>query len=82
MMGISGRRLNDGSWHTVALELNRNSSSLTLDDRHTEGSRGPPFIRSLAAGVTIYFGALVRSRGGREFREANCRMASSDSCQE
>lgn len=81
MMGISGSQLNDGSWHTVALELNRNSSSLTLDDRYTEGSRGPPFIHSLAAGVTIYFGALVRSRGGwgREFREANCRIASSDS---
>uniref|UniRef100_A0A8C4NQV8 FAT atypical cadherin 3a n=1 Tax=Dicentrarchus labrax TaxID=13489 RepID=A0A8C4NQV8_DICLA len=33
MLGISGRRINDGSWHTVALELNRNFSSLALDDR-------------------------------------------------
>uniref|UniRef100_A0A672HA03 FAT atypical cadherin 3a n=1 Tax=Salarias fasciatus TaxID=181472 RepID=A0A672HA03_SALFA len=35
MLGISGRRINDGSWHTVALELNRNFSSLALDDSYS-----------------------------------------------
>lgn len=62
-MSLSGSRINDGGWHTLALELNRNFSSLTLDNRYAQGSRGPPLTHSLAAGTTIYFGALVRSRG-------------------
>lgn len=60
MMGISGAHINDGRWHTVVLELNRTFSSLTLDSRHTEGSRGPPMMRSPAAGISVYFGALVQ----------------------
>uniref|UniRef100_A0A8C3AA70 FAT atypical cadherin 3a n=1 Tax=Cyclopterus lumpus TaxID=8103 RepID=A0A8C3AA70_CYCLU len=36
MLGISGRRINDGSWHTVALELNRNFSSLALDESYVQ----------------------------------------------
>ncbi|KAA8594045.1 hypothetical protein FQN60_004879 [Etheostoma spectabile] len=36
MLGISGRRINDGSWHTVALELNHNFSSLALDDSYVQ----------------------------------------------
>lgn len=83
MMGISGSQINDGSWHTVVLELNRNFSSLTLDNRYAEGSRGPPFIHSLAAGITIYFGALVRlkGKGKRSFiiQESNYHIASSSS---
>lgn len=59
MLGISGRRINDGSWHTVALEMNRNFSSLALDDSYVERRRGPPFIQPLAPDRTIYFGALV-----------------------
>lgn len=59
MLGISGRRINDGSWHTVALELNRNFSSLALDDSYIEQRRGPAYIRPLAPDRTIYFGALV-----------------------
>lgn len=59
MLGISGRRINDGSWHTVALELNRNLSSLALDDSYVERRHGPPFIQPLAPDRTIYFGALV-----------------------
>uniref|UniRef100_A0A668AXH9 FAT atypical cadherin 3a n=1 Tax=Myripristis murdjan TaxID=586833 RepID=A0A668AXH9_9TELE len=43
MLGISGRRINDGSWHTVALELNRNFTSLALDDSYVQ----PPNPRSL-----------------------------------
>lgn len=66
VMSVSDSRINDGSWHTVVLELNRNFSSLTLDNRYAEGSRGPAFTHSLAAGTTIYFGALVRSQGKGE----------------
>uniref|UniRef100_A0A668ALQ5 FAT atypical cadherin 3a n=1 Tax=Myripristis murdjan TaxID=586833 RepID=A0A668ALQ5_9TELE len=60
MLGISGRRINDGSWHTVALELNRNFTSLALDDSYVERRHGPPRIEPLAPDRTIYFGALVR----------------------
>lgn len=59
MLGIAGRRINDGSWHTVALELNRNFSSLALDDSYVERRRGLPFIQPFAPDRTIYFGALV-----------------------
>ncbi|KAM6932333.1 protocadherin Fat 3-like [Lycodopsis pacificus] len=65
MLGISGRRINDGSWHTVALELNRNFSSLALDDSYVERRRGPPFIQPLAPDRTIYFGALVQHPNSR-----------------
>uniref|UniRef100_A0A8D0CPV7 FAT atypical cadherin 3a n=1 Tax=Sander lucioperca TaxID=283035 RepID=A0A8D0CPV7_SANLU len=59
MLGISGRRINDGSWHTVALELNHNFSSLALDDSYVERRRGPPFLQPLPPDRSIYFGALV-----------------------
>uniref|UniRef100_A0A8D3DAV6 Protocadherin Fat 3 n=1 Tax=Scophthalmus maximus TaxID=52904 RepID=A0A8D3DAV6_SCOMX len=65
MMGISGRQISDGSWHTVALELNRNFSSLALDDSYVEQRRGPPFIQPLAPDRTIYFGALVQHPNSR-----------------
>ncbi|KAM3616889.1 uncharacterized protein V6R79_025517 [Siganus canaliculatus] len=60
ILGVSGRRINDGSWHTVAVELNHNFSSLALDDSYVEQRRGPPFIRPLATDRIIYFGALVQ----------------------
>uniref|UniRef100_A0A674PRB3 FAT atypical cadherin 3a n=1 Tax=Takifugu rubripes TaxID=31033 RepID=A0A674PRB3_TAKRU len=46
MMGISGSQINDGSWHTVTLELNRNFSSLTLDNRYAEGSQNLLFKKT------------------------------------
>ncbi|XP_034385056.1 protocadherin Fat 3a isoform X4 [Cyclopterus lumpus] len=65
MLGISGRRINDGSWHTVALELNRNFSSLALDESYVERRRGPPFTQPLAPDRSIYFGALVQHPNSR-----------------
>ncbi|XP_029372725.1 protocadherin Fat 3 isoform X2 [Echeneis naucrates] len=65
MLGISGRRVSDGGWHTVALELNRNFSSLALDDSYVEQRRGPPFIPPLPPDRTIYFGALVQHPNSR-----------------
>lgn len=76
-MSISGSRVNDGRWHTVVLELNRNSSSLTLDNRYADGSRGPPFAHSLAASATIYFGALVRTQGKEQRSPSDTTAASS-----
>ncbi|KAM9852765.1 protocadherin Fat 3a isoform 2-T2 [Aulostomus maculatus] len=69
MLGISGRRINDGSWHTVALELNRNFSSLALDDSYVERRHGPPFIQPLAPDGTIYFGALVQHPNSRSLMD-------------
>ncbi|XP_035857030.1 protocadherin Fat 3a isoform X5 [Sander lucioperca] len=65
MLGISGRRINDGSWHTVALELNHNFSSLALDDSYVERRRGPPFLQPLPPDRSIYFGALVQHPNSR-----------------
>ncbi|XP_061537155.1 protocadherin Fat 3a isoform X5 [Phycodurus eques] len=60
MLGISGRRINDGSWHTVAMEINRNFSSLSLDDSYIERRHGQAYMQPLASDRTIYFGALVQ----------------------
>ncbi|XP_034721891.1 protocadherin Fat 3a isoform X3 [Etheostoma cragini] len=65
MLGISGRRINDGSWHTVALELNHNFSSLALDDSYVERRSGPPFLQPLPPDRSIYFGALVQHPNSR-----------------
>ncbi|XP_035009704.1 protocadherin Fat 3a isoform X4 [Hippoglossus stenolepis] len=70
MLGISGRRISDGSWHTVALELNRNFSSLALDDSYVEQRRGPPFIQPLSPDRTIYFGALVQHPNSRSLMDS------------
>lgn len=59
ILGISGHGINDGSWHTVTVEFNRNFSSLALDDNYVEQRRAPTFMQSLAPDRTIYFGALV-----------------------
>lgn len=61
LLGISGRPINDGSWHTVALELSRNVSSLAIDDSYVEQRRGPLYA-PLGPDKTIYFGALVSVR--------------------
>ncbi|XP_078140221.1 protocadherin Fat 3a isoform X1 [Centroberyx gerrardi] len=70
MLGISGRRINDGSWHTVALELNRNFTSLALDDSYVERRHGPPPIQPLAPDRTIYFGALVHPPNSRSLTDS------------
>lgn len=59
LLGPAGRRINDGNWHTVALELNRNFSSLALDNSYVEQRHAPLSIRTFSPDRTIYFGALV-----------------------
>ncbi|XP_038141914.1 protocadherin Fat 3a isoform X2 [Cyprinodon tularosa] len=60
MLGPAGRCINDGNWHTVALELNRNFSSLALDDSYIEQRHPPSLIQTLSPDRTFYFGALVQ----------------------
>lgn len=61
LLGMSGSQVNDGSWHTVTLEVNQNFSILALDDSYTEHHHGPLFIQTLATDRTFYLGALVSS---------------------
>ncbi|XP_029629523.1 protocadherin Fat 3a isoform X1 [Salmo trutta] len=69
MLGISGRPINDGNWHTVTLELNRNFTSLSLDDSYVERRRGPPSFQPLGADGSIYFGAQVQPPNSRSLTD-------------
>ncbi|XP_032878328.1 protocadherin Fat 3 isoform X3 [Amblyraja radiata] len=59
IVGISGRAVNDGNWHTVFLDLNKNFTSLALDDTYVERRRAPFHFQSLSIDNSIYFGAQV-----------------------
>uniref|UniRef100_A0A3Q1FYB9 FAT atypical cadherin 3b n=1 Tax=Acanthochromis polyacanthus TaxID=80966 RepID=A0A3Q1FYB9_9TELE len=63
IMGISGRPINDGLWHAVALELTRNYTLLSLDDSYVErrrAARAPVRLWPLASDSSFFFGAQVR----------------------
>ncbi|CAG5873449.1 unnamed protein product [Menidia menidia] len=63
IMGISDRPINDGLWHTVALELTKNYSLLSLDDSYVErrrAARAPVRLWPLAPDSSFFFGAQVR----------------------
>uniref|UniRef100_A0A8C8BG27 Protocadherin Fat 3 n=1 Tax=Otus sunia TaxID=257818 RepID=A0A8C8BG27_9STRI len=60
ILGISGRAVNDGSWHSVFLELNRNFTSLSLDDSYVERRKAPLYFQSLSTDSSVYFGAQVQ----------------------
>ncbi|XP_066507712.1 protocadherin Fat 3 [Hoplias malabaricus] len=67
-LGISGRPINDGLWHTVTLELTRNYTLLSLDNSYVErrrAARAPVQLWPLAADGSLFFGAQV-VRGGPE----------------
>lgn len=66
-MGISGRPINDGLWHAVALELTRNYTLLSLDDSYVErrrAARAPVRLWPLAPDSSFFFGAQVRPQSG------------------
>ncbi|XP_075996428.1 protocadherin Fat 3-like, partial [Genypterus blacodes] len=67
IMGISGRPINDGLWHAVALELTRNYTLLSLDDSYVErrrAARAPVRLWPLAPDSSFFFGAQVRPLDG------------------
>ncbi|XP_033996219.1 protocadherin Fat 3 [Trematomus bernacchii] len=67
IMGISGRPINDGLWHAVALELTRNYTLLSLDDSYVErrrAARAPVRLWPLAPDSSFFFGAQVRPVSG------------------
>ena len=67
IMGISGRPINDGLWHAVALELTHNYSLLSLDDSYVErrrAARAPVRLWPLAPDSSFFFGAQVRPPPG------------------
>uniref|UniRef100_A0AAR2KH39 FAT atypical cadherin 3b n=1 Tax=Pygocentrus nattereri TaxID=42514 RepID=A0AAR2KH39_PYGNA len=62
ILGISGRPINDGSWHAVTLELTCNYTLLSLDDSYVErrrAARAPVHLWPLAADGSLFFGAQV-----------------------
>ncbi|XP_060910932.1 protocadherin Fat 3 [Labrus mixtus] len=68
IMGISGRPINDGLWHAVALELTRNYTLLSLDDSYVErrrAARAPVRLWPLAPDSSFFFGAQVRPLNGQ-----------------
>ncbi|XP_051521516.1 protocadherin Fat 3-like isoform X2 [Myxocyprinus asiaticus] len=68
-IGISGRPINDGFWHHVALELRGNYSSLSLDDTNVERRLATPKFRPLGADLSVYFGAQVLPPDARSLTE-------------
>ncbi|XP_061608209.1 protocadherin Fat 3 isoform X2 [Phyllopteryx taeniolatus] len=63
IMGISGRQINDGLWHAVALELTSNYTLLSLDDSYVErrrAARAPVRLWPVAPESSFFFGAQVR----------------------
>uniref|UniRef100_A0A5F8H1R8 Protocadherin Fat 3 n=1 Tax=Monodelphis domestica TaxID=13616 RepID=A0A5F8H1R8_MONDO len=60
ILGISGRAVNDGNWHSVFLELNQNFTSLSLDDSYVERRKAPLYFQTPDTESAIYFGALVQ----------------------
>ncbi|KAF1378536.1 hypothetical protein PFLUV_G00191580 [Perca fluviatilis] len=68
IMGISGRPINDGLWHAVALELTWNYTLLSLDDSYVErrrAARAPVRLWPLAPDSSFFFGAQVRPPSGQ-----------------
>ncbi|KAF6720859.1 Protocadherin Fat 3 [Oryzias melastigma] len=64
-LGLSGHRINDGNWHTVALEMNRNFSRLALDNSFIEQRHAPSLMQTHFQERTIYLGALVQPSNSR-----------------
>ncbi|XP_053312519.1 protocadherin Fat 3 [Spea bombifrons] len=69
ILGISGRTVNDGSWHSVYLELNRNFTSLSLDDSYVERRKAPLYFQTLSTDSSIYFGAQVQVENVRSLTD-------------
>ncbi|KAM4546593.1 protocadherin Fat 3 [Fundulus diaphanus] len=67
IMGISDRPINDGLWHSVALELTRNYTLLSVDDSYVErrrAARAPVRLWPIAPDSSFFFGAQVRLLSG------------------
>ncbi|KAM9846402.1 protocadherin Fat 3 [Aulostomus maculatus] len=68
IMGISGRPINDGLWHAVALELTKNYTLLSLDDSYVErrrAARAPVRLWPVAPDSSFFFGAQVKLPTGQ-----------------
>ncbi|KAM6907626.1 protocadherin Fat 3 [Xenentodon cancila] len=71
IMGISDRPINDGLWHSIALELTRNYTLLSLDDSYVErrrAARAPVRLWPLAPDPSFFFGAQVKPLTGQAER--------------
>ncbi|TSX58272.1 Protocadherin Fat 3 [Bagarius yarrelli] len=67
VLGISGRAINDGAWHSVALDLTSNYTLLSLDDSYVErwhDSQVSVHLWPHGTNVSLFFGAQVQESGG------------------
>ncbi|XP_029458167.1 protocadherin Fat 3 isoform X3 [Rhinatrema bivittatum] len=69
ILGISGRGVNDGNWHSIFLELNRNFTSLSLDDSYVERRKAPLYFQALSTDSSVYFGAQVQVENVRSLTD-------------
>lgn len=72
VLSISGRQINDGAWHAVALELTYNYTLLSLDDRYVErwyDTKVPAHLWPLANNGSLFFGAQVPQQGGHRYSQ-------------
>nr|XP_033804886.1 protocadherin Fat 3 isoform X2 [Geotrypetes seraphini] len=69
ILGISGRAVNDGNWHSVFLELNQNFTSLSLDDSYVERRKAPLYFQTLSTDSSVYFGAQVQVENVRSLTD-------------
>ncbi|XP_067424484.1 protocadherin Fat 3 isoform X1 [Emydura macquarii macquarii] len=77
ILGISGRPVNDGNWHSVFLELNRNFTSLSLDDSYVERRKAPLYFQTLSTDSSVYFGAQVQVDNVRSLTDKRTTQVSS-----
>ncbi|KAI5099865.1 protocadherin Fat 3-like isoform X3 [Silurus meridionalis] len=67
VLGISGRSINDGFWHAVALHVTYNYTLLSLDDSYVERWHDGqvPVLWPLGTIGSLFFGAQVPQSGGQ-----------------
>lgn len=73
MLGISGHPINDGAWHTVALELTYNYTLLSLDDSYVErwhAAQVPIHLWPPGTNASLFFGAQVLQRGAHRHSQS------------
>lgn len=66
-LGISERPINDGVWHTVALDLTYNYTLLSLDESYVErwhNAQVPLLFGPLGINCSLLFGAKVSQKDG------------------
>ncbi|KAL4641472.1 protocadherin Fat 1-like [Arapaima gigas] len=65
VVSVHSLQVNDGKWHSVLLEMNRNYTALTLDQVHSASSTVPGIVCTLSLNHSVFFGGYVKQPGSR-----------------